>query len=359
MKFNVYIDSDDKRIKEYVDRTIEKMNAHQFVFELINKQYLVENQQICSDILESMNSAGEISFEEARNRLNQLSIADKYIIITDRPFDDNWFAHGTAKYWFISVFDWETQYAPPHMDKFIQYEIIQFFAICAANLSDAQISQGYYNHLETTTDCLFDFCERKEDIKISMRTGRICPNCERQLSDFGVTEEQFQAISILLKLMTGKATFERVFIVHGHGEYKESVARYIESMGITPIILSEQPDRGRTIIEKFERESSKTDFAIILYTPDDIGGAVGSSHDSLKPRARQNVIFEHGFFTAKLGRENVVVLLKNGVEKLEIAGDNDGIVYVQFDENGGWKEQIKQAMRLSGYRVNHELSKAT
>jgi predicted nucleotide-binding protein len=64
-------------------------------------------------------------------------------------------------------------------------------------------------------------------------------------------------------------------------------------------------------------------------------------------------VFEHGYFTAKLGRENVFILLKNGTDKikLEKEGDTDGIVYVPFDEHGGWKEKLKAALRLSGYRV--------
>jgi predicted nucleotide-binding protein len=77
------------------------------------------------------------------------------------------------------------------------------------------------------------------------------------------------------------------------------------------------------------------------------------SPDKLAPRARQNVVFEHGYFTAKLGRENVLVLLKHGTDKtkLEKEGDTDGIVYVPFDEYGGWKEELRKALKFSGYRV--------
>ena len=354
MDFYVFLDSSTERVINYVNNSIEKMNAHQSEYHLINKHGTVDNQLVCECIKYSEKRANAISYDETMIALKQLKLSGKYFIITDKPFADNWFSHNATNYWFMSVSDWDELYAPPHMDKFIQYEIIQFFAICAANLSDSQFEQVYGNHSETTDDCLFDFCSRKSDIKISMRSGRLCPTCERVLYDYGVTQEQFQAINVLLKLMTGNATFDRVFIVHGHGDYKEIVARFIESLGIKPIILSEQANRGRTIIEKFENESSKADFAIILYTPDDIGGVSSSAYDALKPRARQNVVFEHGYFTAKLGRENVVVLLKNGTDKtkLETAGDNDGIIYVAFDEYGGWKEQIRQALILSGYRIH-------
>jgi len=170
------------------------------------------------------------------------------------------------------------------------------------------------------------------------------------MRDYDFSEEQLQSVRNLLKLMTGKATFDKVFIVHGH-EGRDEVARYITSLNITPIILSEQPNSGRTVIEKFKAYSA-VDFAVILYTPDDLG-SVKTAPDKLVPRARQNVVFEHGYFTAKLGRENVLVLLKNGTDKtkLEKEGDTDGIVYVPFDEYGGWKEKLKEALKLSGYRV--------
>jgi len=352
MNFKVYLDSGDSRVKNYVDKTIQKMNAHQSEFRLIDMQGSIENQQIC-ECIQSIINGNKIFYSELI--FNQLNITEKHIILTDKPFFDNYFSHTTYNYQFITVSDWDRIYAPPRMDKFIQYEIIQFLAICAADLSDSQIKRIYRDHAETT-DCIFDFCNQKTDIKTSIRTGRICPTCERLLFEFGVTEKQYQSISVLLKLMIGKSSFDSVFIIHGHGEYKNTVARFVESIGITPIILSEQPDGGRTIIEKFEKESSRADFAIALYTPDDIGGVVNTKYEELNPRARQNVVFEHGFFTAKLGRENVVVLLKNGVKKLEIAGDNDGIIYVPFDDSGGWKEQIRQALSRSGYKVNREMS---
>lgn len=53
-----------------------------------------------------------------------------------------------------------------------------------------------------------------------------------------------------------KPIFDEIFIVHGHdGELKQSVARVIEKQGLEAIILSEQANKGRTIIEKFEKNS--------------------------------------------------------------------------------------------------------
>lgn len=115
----------------------------------------------------------------------------------------------------------------------------------------------------------------------------------------------------------------RVFIVHGRDETaKEKVARFLEGLGLESILLHEQPNKGRTIIEKFEDHSSRADFAIILLTPDDVGGLASESSD-ISPRARQNVIFEMGFFFGKLGKGNVCALYE-GVEQ---PSDLRGIIH--------------------------------
>lgn len=136
---------------------------------------------------------------------------------------------------------------------------------------------------------------------------------------------------------------KNVFIVHGHDNgLKNEVARFITDMGYNPIILHEQPNRGKTIIEKIEA-FSKVCFAIILYTPCD-KGASKDSHDLL-PRARQNVVFEHGYLVGKLGRERVCALVKEEVEK---PGDVDGVVYIMYNDRGAWKKDIAKEFNTLG-----------
>ena len=101
------------------------------------------------------------------------------------------------------------------------------------------------------------------------------------------------------------ATNRKVFVVHGHDTgAREAVARFLERAGFEPIILHEQPNQGRTIIEKFE-EHAAVNFAVVLLTPDDVGGPEGGA---MQPRARQNVVLELGFFIGKLGRGRVCAL---------------------------------------------------
>jgi len=139
----------------------------------------------------------------------------------------------------------------------------------------------------------------------------------------------------------------RVFIVHGHdGEARETVARFVEKLGLVAIILHEQANMGRTVIEKVEANSDVS-FAIVLLTPDDVGRSVAS--DDLEPRARQNVLLELGYFIGKLGREKVCALKKGA---LEIPSDFAGVVWENMDNAGGWKQALARELEASGQTID-------
>lgn len=146
----------------------------------------------------------------------------------------------------------------------------------------------------------------------------------------------------------GPISGSKVFLVHGHDESaRESVARYLEKLQLEPIILHEQPSAGRTIIEKVERYAEVA-FAVVLLTPDDVGGVQGEPK-ALKPRARQNVILELGYFVGRLGRTHVAALVKGEVEK---PSDYDGVVYVQMDSGGAWKLQLARELKTAGLNID-------
>jgi hypothetical protein len=92
----------------------------------------------------------------------------------------------------------------------------------------------------------------------------------------------------------------KVFIVHGHAGAEDKVARFVERLGFEAIILNEQADGGKTIVEKLE-SNSDVGFAVVLLTPDDEGAERGKP---LQGRARQNVILEWGYFAGRLGRKS-------------------------------------------------------
>lgn len=142
-------------------------------------------------------------------------------------------------------------------------------------------------------------------------------------------------------------TDNMVFVVHGHDEgAKQTVARFLEQCGFVAVILHEQADGGRTIIEKIEQYADVV-FAIVLYTPCDIGREKNEKRGT--PRARQNVVFEHGYLIAKLGRERVCALVKQGVQT---PGDIARVVYKPMDSAGAWKTEILREMKSAGVVVD-------
>lgn len=145
----------------------------------------------------------------------------------------------------------------------------------------------------------------------------------------------------------------KVFIVHGHdNEMKLDVARFLERQNIKAIILHEQPNLGSpTIIEKFERHSD-VGFAVVLFTPDDEGRVAKSDKETmLSSRARQNVIFELGFFFAKLGRERVCVLKR---KEMEFPSDIQGVFYTEYNGNDKWKSELARSLSNVGFEIDWE-----
>ena len=146
---------------------------------------------------------------------------------------------------------------------------------------------------------------------------------------------------------TPKST-NRIFVIHGHDESaRETVARFLEKLGLEPIILHEQPNKGRTIIEKFV-DYADVGFAVVLLTPDDVGAIKGQEAD-VRPRARQNVVFEFGYFIGRLGRENVCALVRGDVER---PSDYDGVLYIPLDKSDGWKMRILRELKAAGFEVD-------
>lgn len=138
----------------------------------------------------------------------------------------------------------------------------------------------------------------------------------------------------------------KVFIVHGHdGEAREAVARFLGNIGFEPIILHEQANRGRTVIEKVEANSD-VGFAVVLLTPDDEGCARGGKPE---PRARQNVLLELGYFIGRLGRERVCALKRGEVE---IPSDFAGVVWETMDAGNGWKMALGRELEAAGHRID-------
>jgi predicted nucleotide-binding protein len=159
------------------------------------------------------------------------------------------------------------------------------------------------------------------------------------------SEKQSQVVNTSAKK---PLSIKEVFIVHGHDELaKTKTARFLEKLGLKTIILHEQTSSGKTIIEKIE-EYSNVGFGIVLYTPCDKGCSNGNEKNLLN-RARQNVVFEHGYLIGKIGRQNVCALVKG---EIEVPNDISGVVYIKMDEDESWHLKIAKELRSSGYEID-------
>lgn len=162
--------------------------------------------------------------------------------------------------------------------------------------------------------------------------------------DYKIYIQSLGSIEVKLKMPVSN---NRIFIVHGHDHGAlQTVARYLEKHKFEAIILHEQANSGRTIIEKIEANSD-VGFAIVLLTPDDLGKAKDASDYSL--RARQNVILELGYFIGKLGRDRVCALK---TAELEIPSDYVGVVWTEMDRAEAWKFQLAKELKAVGYDLD-------
>ncbi len=153
-----------------------------------------------------------------------------------------------------------------------------------------------------------------------------------------------------------------IFISHGKDQTSlNKLKEMLTSFGLKPVVLSEQPSGGKTVMEKLEAYSD-VGFAFVILTPDDLGGFVEMGSKWSRPqrlrkflktahtRPRQNVILEFGYFVGKLGRDRVACLLKKPVEQ---PSDMQGIVYLSFKESlQEIKEEILKELKAAGYEIN-------
>ena len=140
----------------------------------------------------------------------------------------------------------------------------------------------------------------------------------------------------------------KVFIVHGRDDHlRTQVENVLRALGLEPIILQEQANNGKTIIEKIET-CTDVGFGIVLYTPCD-EGRLKSEEEELKPRARQNVVLEHGYLMGKLGRERVCCLVSDDVE---FPSDIQGVVYTSAKNVGQWKFEIAKELKAAGFDID-------
>jgi predicted nucleotide-binding protein len=159
------------------------------------------------------------------------------------------------------------------------------------------------------------------------------------------------AVAAAAAASTAGAPPRRVFVVHGHDDAtKETVAGFIRRLGLEPVILHEQTSRGRTLITKLREEAADVGFAVVVMTPDDVGKATDAAEH--KPRARQNVVFELGFFIGTLQPARVAALVSGGIE---LPSDYQGVVYIPVD-GGNWRGPLAKELLAAGFEFDARLA---
>jgi predicted nucleotide-binding protein len=148
---------------------------------------------------------------------------------------------------------------------------------------------------------------------------------------------------------------KNIFIVHGHDEeLKEKVARFVTNAGLNPIILHEQPNKGRSILQKLRDHSEDACYAIVLFTPDDMACTMeeyDKNENELRSRPRQNVVFELGYFLGLLEDKLVCVIFK---EIEEMPSDYNGITYIKYDKGDGWKKELLKELGGVGFELDYK-----
>jgi predicted nucleotide-binding protein len=212
---------------------------------------------------------------------------------------------------------------------------------------DPQVSFDFQNLWTGETGAMWNL---KRDAMLGMLEGLLAKTVDRD-SPMSVARQGLSSITPAPTLSS--VLSKKVFLVHGHDDgTKETVARFLERLKLEPIILHEQPSGGRTVIEKFEVYAD-VGFAVVLLTPDDVGAATSDAAkpDGLKPRARQNVILELGYFIGRLSRRRVCALYKKGVE---MPSDYAGVVYVELDLAAAWHVKLAQELSEAGVPMSLE-----
>ena len=149
------------------------------------------------------------------------------------------------------------------------------------------------------------------------------------------------------------ASINEIFIVYGHDETaRNELELMLRRWGLEPIILSMELPKGRTLIEALEYYINRVKYGIVLATPDDIGYKKGFENQK-KYRARQNVVFELGMLYARLGRDNVIVLIQNTNDfEMEKPSDINGVIYLDYQNNVSEKSEfIKRSLKEVGYMI--------
>lgn len=176
------------------------------------------------------------------------------------------------------------------------------------------------------------------------------PNDSEFIEDNNISaDEFFDEVFKIIDAIDGNGTkySRRIFVIHGRDYYKrDKLVKILKKMDFEPIVLEQEPSRGLTIVEKLEQNLNNVGFSFVIYTPDDVGKIIGGIEE---PRARQNVIFEHGLLIGVLGRDRVCALICGDVK---MPSDLQGLIYEKINEIDREAVVVAHILTNAGYIVD-------
>jgi predicted nucleotide-binding protein len=217
--------------------------------------------------------------------------------------------------------------------------------IMFSNTTDAMFQKAYHNGLDSASSVLQSMIKEVE--KYWDEDAILKPEKLEKAEKPNKPEKSVDFPAVLHELRKA----DEIFIIHGQDKsVMENVAEFITKLGLEPIILHDQSGQGRTIIEELEQHT-RIGFALVILTPDETcslneAGSEGKLH------ARQDVIFEFGYFLGRLGRQRVCALAG---ENVEVPSDYPGVLYIPLDTAEAWKIRILKVLKTAGYKVDANL----
>ncbi len=144
---------------------------------------------------------------------------------------------------------------------------------------------------------------------------------------------------------------QQVFVVHGYDTLmRDQVVFALQKIGLEPILSDIGHNQGKTLVQKF-RDYPYVSFAAVLLSSDDLGRHRDQSPESVRQRARQNVIFQLGFLIGKLGRDRVFVLYPEE-KNFEIPTNYFDVLYTPCDKHGRWQFDLLRTLKNCGFTID-------
>lgn len=226
----------------------------------------------------------------------------------------------------VTTYDWEEHFAPPSLAVHLAYYFIRF--------TMSFICPEIKSH-EETRECFFDKKISKADIKLSMKSGKICDNC-RSIFEKSIDGHTYNSLTKLIQFLKNKSTDEKIplkkpsvfigssFEGHNIAEYIQiNLERYVESTIWSQGVFGLSEGN----LESLVKALPQFEYAVLVLTPDDLITKRGREGNS----PRDNVIFETGLFMGALGRKRTFIVHCRD-EQLELPSDLAGVIMAPFDK---------------------------